>query len=366
MRKIICDFAPLGENSRNSEGAFITLNDGKILFVYSRYNSISGHDNAPADLYGVISSDNGETFGEPFPVVLCKDIENAANLMSVSFLRMNNGDIGLFFLRKSHHSSINGLFNCQPCLIRSSDEGKTWHSFQVIEKEESYLVLNNDRVIKLEDGTILFLVARHDSYKKDEGSDYGAYELLPAYCVAYASTDDGKTWQKRSVIENNVFTFSSGLQEPGVIEKTDGSLYCFIRCDISFQLESISTNKGQTWTKPIQSRFTSAISPMLQKRLSNGDIIAVWNPVPLYNGRSQMVEGVWTGGRNPFVYAISKDDGRTWSKQIEIENDERSGFCYPAIHEVGDGILLGYCAGSVEDKGCLNRLRISKIYNSDL
>ena len=364
MRTIVKDFAPFGENARNSEGSFITLNNGDILFVYSRYCTKSDHDNAPADLYGVISKDEGVTFGESFPIVKCNEVENASNLMSTSLLRLNNGDIGLFFLRKSEHSTIKGLFNCQPCLVRSSDEGKTWKDFQVIEEEELYLVLNNDRVIKLDDGTIVFIVARHDAYKKDD-SKFGAYELLSAYDVVYVSEDDGRTWKKQGVIDK-IYTFGSGLQEPGVIQKQDGSLYCFIRTDLGCQLESFSTDKGKTWSTPRPSRFTAPISPMTMKRLNNGDIMAVWNPVPLYNGRSQMVDGVWTGGRNPLVYAISKDDGKTWSNHKEIENDERSGFCYIALHEIENAILLGYCAGSVEDGGCLNRLRISRILKSEL
>ncbi len=364
MRKIIRDFAPIGENSRNSEGAFITLNNGDILFVYSRYCTASGHDNAPADLYGIISKDEGKSFGEPFPVLKCSEVENAANLMSTSMLRLNNGDIGLFFLRKSEHSSIKGLFNCQPCMVRSSDEGKTWTDFTVIEEEELYLVLNNDRVIKLDDGSLMFLIARHDAYKKDD-SEYGAYDLLSAYDVVYISEDDGRTWKKQGVIDK-IYTFGSGLQEPGVIQKQDGSLYGFIRTDLGYQFETFSDDKGKTWTTPRQSRFTAPVSPMTMKRLANGDIMAVWNPVPLYNGRSQHADGVWTGGRNPLVCAISKDDGKTWFEYKVIENDEKRGFCYIALHETENAILLGYCAGGVKDGGCLNRLRISRIEKTKL
>ena len=47
--KRICDLVPSPENNRNSEGAFITLKDGRILFVYSRYCSEGGGDGAAAD-----------------------------------------------------------------------------------------------------------------------------------------------------------------------------------------------------------------------------------------------------------------------------------------------------------------------------
>ncbi|MBQ4645010.1 MAG: exo-alpha-sialidase, partial [Clostridia bacterium] len=72
--KIIRDLPPSPHNNRNSEGAFIELNDGKILFVYSRYADGGCDDGAAADLYGMISDDNGDSFGEPFPVLKHGDI----------------------------------------------------------------------------------------------------------------------------------------------------------------------------------------------------------------------------------------------------------------------------------------------------
>ena len=35
----ICDFAPNKENNRNSEGDFLRLKDGSIIFIYSRYGA---------------------------------------------------------------------------------------------------------------------------------------------------------------------------------------------------------------------------------------------------------------------------------------------------------------------------------------
>ena len=87
--KIIMDLPPTPENNRNSEGAFITLKNGNILFVYSRYGSGGLKDGSPADLYGILSSDNGETFSDPFPV-LTRLSQDADNIMSVSLMRMEN------------------------------------------------------------------------------------------------------------------------------------------------------------------------------------------------------------------------------------------------------------------------------------
>ena len=99
------------------------------------------------------------------------------------------------------------------------------------------------------------------------------------------------------------------------------------------------------------------------KRLRDGRLLALWNPIPNYNGRPTHVNGVWTGGRTPLVYALSSDEGKTFSDPIAIETDENSGFCYVAIHETSSGILLAYCAGGPGDGINLTRLRIRKLPN---
>ncbi len=46
-------------NPRNSEGDFINLKDGRILFVYSHYYGTSSSDHATAYLAGRYSDDGG-------------------------------------------------------------------------------------------------------------------------------------------------------------------------------------------------------------------------------------------------------------------------------------------------------------------
>src|SRR5688572_6325296 len=73
---------PGPDNPRNSEGDFVTLKDGKILFVYSRYTGTSGADNATAYLAGRISVDGGSTWSLKDETVV--ENEGAMNVMSVS------------------------------------------------------------------------------------------------------------------------------------------------------------------------------------------------------------------------------------------------------------------------------------------
>ena len=128
----------------------------------------------------------------------------------------------------------------------------------------------------------------------------------------------------------------------------------------------------EPWTEPLPSKFTSAVSPLSLRRLRDERVVAVWNPVPVYNGRSEWIGpawqgGTWTGARNPLVMSISTDNGENFPALITLEDDETRGFCYAAIHETRDGgLLLAYCAGGLEDRNCLRRLWIRKISRDEI
>ena len=62
------------------------------------------------------------------------------------------------------------------------------------------------------------------------------------------------------------------------------------------------------------------------------------------------------------MWAVSKDDGATWSEPSVIESEEDHGYCYPAIFFTNDGAMLcAYCSGGPEDGICLAKLSIMKI-----
>ena len=87
--------------------------------------------------------------------------------------------------------------------------------------------------------------------------------------------------------------------------------------------------------------------------------MAIWNPVPPNN---IMTENKATGGRTPLVYALSDDNGKSWSTPVVIEDHPDAGYCYTAILSMENYILLAYCAGTRADLGsCLNRLRIRRM-----
>src|SRR5262249_53913207 len=87
-----------GTNPRNSEGAFVELKDGRLLFVYTHFTGGSG-DHAAAHLAARSSVDGGRTWTAKDELVLPNEAQ--MNVMSVSLVRLASGEIALFYLRKN-------------------------------------------------------------------------------------------------------------------------------------------------------------------------------------------------------------------------------------------------------------------------
>lgn len=350
--KIVLELGPKPKNPRNSEGAFSNLKDGRIIFIYSRFNHISAADNAPADLAAVWSDDKGESWSDE-KVILSAQQDQAENIMSVSLNRMQNGDLGLFyFIRR-------GFGNGKVYLRRSADEGKTWGEAICCVPARGYYVTNNDRVIRLKDGRLILPTGYHRTIFSQNGrSETWDSRSTTIY---FLSDDDGTTWHESSPCAIQARCSRSGLQEPGVVELKNGSLYGWARTDLGAQYEMFSFDRGNTWTAPQPSRFTSPCSPLSMKRdEKTNHLIAIFNPIPEYITRPRQTK-TWNGGRTPLVCSVSRDEGQTWDELLILEDDPDSGYCYTAMHFYEDSLLLAYCAGSPADGGCLNRLRIRKM-----
>lgn len=361
--KIILDLAPTPKNRRNSEGSFIHLKNGDILFAYSRYADKSWADDANADIYAVVSNDNGDSFSEPFLLYSHKTVK-AQNIMAASLYRFKNGDLGLMFLAKFG----NGL--CLPLLVRSADDGKTWSEPVKCYAEEDYYCVVNDRIIEGENGRLLIPASRHKVTKWHiVDGESRVLETDRGTLSVFGSDDDGRTWQalKEGIGIPLSRGLTSGMAEPGLVSMGGGKLWCYTRTNGGRQYECFSNDNGHNWTEFSPSWFTSPDAPMSVKRLSDGRLLAVWNPVPKYNGRPDKVDGVLTLCRTPFVMAVSDDNGETFKNMKILEDDPKSGYCYTAILETADGcVLLGYSAGGTGDACCLNRQRIRKISLSEI
>lgn len=339
-------------NPRNSEGAFFTLKNGDILFAYSKFKGKSNADFASADICLLRSKDNGRSFGEEKTIMTCES-EKAVNIMSLSFLEMKNGDVGLFYLVRQTYTHM------RMYLRRSADGGENWSERILCMPENGYYVVNNDRVRRLLSGRIVIPAARH---AVAEG-----YIDTRSESLFFYSDDDGENWKMAAGKCNlpGIPCCDSGLQEPGILELAPNILWGWARTDIGRQYEMFSHDGGDTWTASQPSRFTSPLSPLCMKRGWDENIYAIWNPVPVYNGR-EIDKEFFTGGRTPLVIAVSKDNGQTFTEPVAFEEEPDRGYCYCALHFTETSLLLAYCAGGKEDGNCLGRTVIRRIEKKQL
>ena len=332
---------PGPDNPRNSEGDFVQLEGGRILFVYSHFTAGSG-DHDSAHLAGRYSGDGGATWTEEDVVILPN--EARMNIMSVSLLRVDSGEIALLYMRK------NSLSDCCPCIRFSTDEARTWSNpIEIIGNDEvAYYVVNNDRVIQLRSGRIVVPAALH------RGSD-GAF-TPHGRALCYLSDDSGRTWRRsKTVIEaKSLASTRAGLQEPGVVEMKDGRLMMFCRTTAGCQYVSHSTDEGETWSSPRPSNIISPCSPASVERIpSTGDLLLVWN-------NHDRVAKELRGKRTPFNAAISRDEGKTWSNVKTLEDNPHGWYCYTAVEFVGDCVLFGHCAGDRRHTNGLAQTQITR------
>ncbi len=346
-----CLLATGDNNPRNGEGAFIRLTDGRILYGFTEYIGDSWNDHAHARLSGIVSADEGETWSSRRVLLECP--ADAKNVMSLSFLRMGNGDIGMFYIKKEQDGTDKLL------LVRSADEGESWSAPVACTDclpQQDYYVLNNDRVIMLPTGRILFAAARHSIFVQPG-------KFMPGEVCFFFSDDDGITWNKMKQELRLSFADPDGLQEPGLFVLPDGRIWCYIRTGLGMQWKTYSADNGETWSEAVPDRrFTSPRSPMLVKTLG-AVTAAVFNPIPLYPGRDPAEP--W--GRTPYVCAVSHDGGKTFRAEhmYSLEDDRTNGYCYPALIE-GDGYFLCAYYHSMDTGVCLNATVIRKIRMDEL
>ena len=337
-KELVLKLQPGDNNPRNSEGDFITLKDGRILFIYSRYTGTSSSDHGSAYLAGRYSSDKGKTWTTDDRMIVQQ--EGTMNVMSVSLLRLQNGDIALFYLKK------NSTTDCIPLVRISKDEANTWtEPVPCITDRKGYFVLNNDRVIQLKSGRIIMAVALHST--PEEGKWHNNGRLF-----SYYSDDNGQTWKASAEVANpNNVT----LQEPGLIELKNGEIMMIIRSSGGVQHKSYSKDAGQSWSTVEPTEIKSPISPATIERIpSTGDLLMVWNN---NDGENPAIKGK----RTPLTVAVSKDDGKSWQHIKNLEDNPDGWYCYIAMDFVGDNVLLSYCAGSQSQKSHLNVTDITRL-----
>ena len=320
------------DNPRNSEGDFAVLNDGRIVYTYSHYSTAAGGDHAPAHLASRYSSDGGRTWTEKSVTTVAN--EGGMNVMSVSYRRLKDGALAIFYLRKNSET------DCRPVMRVSRDEGRTWGKpvVCVSDADRAYYVLNNCRVERLKSGRLLLPLWQQ------EGKVGGQVRKDLLGCCL--SDDDGKTWRRGRFAETlDELGKHVVVQEPGAVELKDGRVLMYARTDRGRQWFFHSSDGGETFSKGEAGSLYGPLGPATVKRLKGGDLLAVWNDHEFAPELAKAGPGWAHGLRTPLTMAISKDEGLTWVNRRILEGNPKGWYCYFAVLEGEGELLLGYGSG---------------------
>jgi Neuraminidase (sialidase) len=306
----------------------VNLADGRVLFAWSRFGG-GGHDDAEAVIAARYSPDGGITWSERDEVLITR--EGAKNVMCVSLLRLRDGRVAMCYLRKE------GFHDCRLRMRTSADEGLTWSEPVLCIPAPGYHVVNNDRVVQLKSGRILVPASYHRR-RIDDTTDWAAYDPRGIF-ICYLSDDAGRTWREsrnwQAAPRGLVYDASGkneGLEEPGVVELSDGRVFAWARTSLGRQYGMESSDGGETWSEPQPTGFISPNSPMSMKRVpSTGHLLAIWND---HSGRlrPKPISDANCTDRWPLVIATSPDEGRTWANHSVLDDEAGMVFSYPAIH----------------------------------
>jgi len=176
----------------------------------------------------------------------------------------------------------------------------------------------------------------------------------------YLSDDEGATWREADTWWTLPVASENGLQEPGVVELSDGSLLSWARTDVGTQYQFYSHDGGRNWSPPEPGDLVSTLAPASIKRLPNqAMLLAVFNdrtglPIVHDGGLSHRFV------RTPLSVALSTDGGKSWPFRKTLEDNPNGEFCYTTIHFVDGAVLLAYSAGD-PNVAHLGSLRVRRI-----
>ncbi len=150
-----------------------------------------------------------------------------------------------------------------------------------------------------------------------------------AAILAHVSCDEGRSFAVKGQCEAS---WDLGPSEPMAVERRDGSLWMLVRT-VKGIGETVSTDGGATWSPLEVPAIRHTASRFFIGRLHSGNLLLVKHlgidEDPLSAGKGRQ--------RRDLTAFISKDDGRTWSGGLVL--DDRVGCSYPDAQQVADGTI---------------------------
>ncbi|MAE63441.1 MAG: hypothetical protein CMJ18_04145 [Phycisphaeraceae bacterium] len=351
------------QHPRNGGADLIELADGSIfmarMLAYDSPLDQPAGDDAPSDLIAQVSRDGGMTWGEQMTFLKPGPDETAA--YAPGLLRLSDGDI--LYRYEMYHRFVKDEPRCiSGYVCRSRDECRTFDEPVTIFSRSPHLTGSQGDLRQLASGRILVPVCHMEGNAlQEDGATLAPTDTSVAGC--FTSDDGGRTWDE---CDQYVYLPMRGTMEPKVEQLADGRLLMVMRTQLGSVFESISEDEGRTWSNAQTTGLPAPEScPGLRRIPQTGDLLLIWNDSP-YDPRFDHY-----GVRSPLSLGISKDDGRTWTKMRDLENDPQWEFTNPAVIVTSrDRVVMTYEASpydSMEHPGRLGRTRMDlKLATFDL
>jgi hypothetical protein len=315
------------------------LPDGRLISLIAEARSFKELDQEGPEqaAFRRLSSDNGNTWSEPERVFTYPGGKGTV-VPQIYPLVDNDGilhafNVHYYVLPKGRTPGHSVLLHCT-----SKDSGKTWTTPHPVNFGHDYTGAINS-IIQLKSGRILGAL----SYSSDNFIEsVGQREFR---IVTFHSDDKGQSWQ---VGQDNVQVpfgpqvVHPGAIEPVMLELSPNRIWMIIRTQTLRFYEAFSTDGGHSFTEPKASAFMAPDSPGAILRLANGDLLFCWNDIASYP------KGVAGHYRQYLYAALSKDNGKTWSKSrlvapLDYADNQGSRGDYPFLCETKDhSVVLFY------------------------
>ncbi len=198
--------------------------------------------------------------------------------------------------------------HCSIWMLESEDNGETWTDDRWIGSENHDYAVGSYSVCQAVNGSWIYPFSWFVPI--DGSHSWGSWS-----CGMLRSDDEGLSWYESGKVPDCPQSLMN-LDEPSVVQLSNGSLYCVMRSYIlgdSRHTSSLSNDLGQTWSevRSVQEMFAFDSTPALTRY---GNLtLAVW-----VNRR--MLTFYDNVARMPLVLAFSQDNCKTWQNTTVIDS----------------------------------------------
>jgi len=215
--------------------------------------------------------------------------------------------------------------------VRSKDGGKTWRDHQRL--IDGFCGAMTDGIC-MHDGRIVIPLQEL------------RYEPPRHVTVVFSSDDGGEHWTRSADLDIGGHGMEDGAFEATVTEVANQQLLMFLRTTRDRIWRSESGDGGRTWSKPKPTEIAASNSPSFLLTLGSGRIALVWNPVSPTNGadwprriKPRYAEKPDSVYREELLFALSEDNGKTWTQPVVIAQQPGAKLRYAYMFERNPGVI---------------------------